>query len=41
VTKGPDLVHASSYVKALEYLTTLAAAQHAAQSAVSEGENHG
>jgi hypothetical protein len=37
VTKEETLVHAWSYVKALEYLTTLAAAQHAAQSAVSEG----
>lgn len=35
VTKDLTLVHAYSYVKALEYLTALAAAQHAARSAVS------
>lgn len=36
ITKDETLVHAWSYVKALEYLTTLAAAQHAARRAVSE-----
>jgi hypothetical protein len=35
VTKEPTLVHAWSYVKALEYLTTLAAAQHAVRAALS------
>lgn len=36
VTKENTYVHAWSYVKALEYLTALAAAQHAAKRAVSE-----
>jgi len=36
VTKDKTGVHAWSYSKALEYLTTLAAAQHAARRAVSE-----
>lgn len=36
VTKDRDLVHACSYVKALEYLTALAAAERAAKSALSE-----
>jgi hypothetical protein len=38
VTKEETLVHAWSYVKALEYLTALVAAEHAARSAVSESE---
>lgn len=37
VTKDTTLVHAYSYPKALEYLTTLAAAQHAARSALTVG----
>lgn len=41
VTKTDTLVHAWSYVKALEYLTTLAAAEHAVRRAVSESEHHG
>lgn len=36
VTKDKTMVHACSYVKALQYLTTLAVAQRAASSAVSE-----
>jgi len=35
VTKDTTMVHAYSYVKALQYLTTLAAAQRAALTAVS------
>jgi hypothetical protein len=39
VTKDSTSVHAWSYVKALQYLTTLAAAQRAALNAVSASEN--
>lgn len=39
VTKEETFVHAWSYVKALEYLTALAAAQQAARSAVSESND--